>query len=122
MKRIQLFLSVVLSVIIPGINGFQTSLYSITKGPLAAATVTNNVHIRTNKSRLLMSIESESKEISTPLDKPLLASIDFASLVTFAGVGKASHSADGSLDIAAVFVTAFPLASLKNMYHELHWY
>lgn len=55
-----------------------------------------------------MSIESESKEISMPLDKPVLASIDFASLVTFAGVGKASHSADGSLDIAAVFLTAFP--------------
>ena len=109
MKRIQLFISLVLSLIFPAINGFQTSVYSITKSPLAAVTVTRNVHLKTsNKSRLSMSIESESKEISTPLDKPLLASIDFASLVTFAGVGKASHSADGSLDIAAVFVTAFP--------------
>ena len=108
MKRIQLFIGVVLSVILPAINGFQTSvLYSITKSP--SVTVTNNVHLKSsNKSRLSMSIEGESKDISTPLDKPLLASVDFVSLVTFAGVGKASHSADGSLDIAAVFVTAFP--------------
>ena len=47
-------------------------------------------------------------ESSSLLDKPILAAIDFASLVIFAGVGKASHSADGSLDIQGVFTTAFP--------------
>eukprot|EP00979_Chaetoceros_neogracilis_P015287 scaffold5649_cov250-Chaetoceros_neogracile.AAC.3 len=45
---------------------------------------------------------------STPLDKPILATIDFAALVTFAGVGKASHSADGASDIQAVLTTALP--------------
>lgn len=110
MKRIQLFISLVFCTILPVISGFQTSVYPYTKSPLAAVSVKSNVqHLRSsNKFRLLMSIESESKEISMPLDKPVLASIDFASLVTFAGVGKASHSADGSLDIAAVFLTAFP--------------
>lgn len=45
---------------------------------------------------------------ATPLDKPIVASLDFIALTIFAAVGKASHSADGSLDIAAVFTTAFP--------------
>ena len=45
---------------------------------------------------------------STPLDKPILAAVDFVALVLFAGVGKASHSADGFLDIPAVLNTAFP--------------
>jgi hypothetical protein len=52
--------------------------------------------------------DQESVALSTPLDKPILAAIDFAALVLFAGVGKASHSADGSLDIQGVLTTAFP--------------
>ena len=45
---------------------------------------------------------------STPLDKPVLAVTDLLSLVLFAGIGKASHSADGSLDVPAVLQTAGP--------------
>ena len=45
---------------------------------------------------------------ATPFNKPILASLDFIALTIFAAVGKASHSADGSLDFAAVFTTAFP--------------
>ena len=46
---------------------------------------------------------------SSPLDRPVLSAIDATALFVFAGVGKASHSAvDGSLDLAAVGVTAFP--------------
>mmetsp|Transcript_16825 Transcript_16825/g.34685 ORF Transcript_16825/g.34685 Transcript_16825/m.34685 type:complete len:245 (+) Transcript_16825:2-736(+) len=45
---------------------------------------------------------------SSPLDRPVLSAIDAASLFVFAGVGKASHSANGSLDVFAVLVTAFP--------------
>lgn len=46
---------------------------------------------------------------SSPLDRPVLSAIDATSLLVFAGVGKASHSAvDGSLDVFAVLVTAFP--------------
>jgi len=51
--------------------------------------------------------ESNS-QLSSPFDKPILATLDFVSLMVFAGVGKASHSADGSLDIGAVLITAFP--------------
>ena len=49
-----------------------------------------------------------SSSFPTPLDKPLLAGIDFLALLTFAGIGKASHSPDGSLEISAVLQTAFP--------------
>jgi hypothetical protein len=46
---------------------------------------------------------------SSPLDRPVLSLIDTVAILTFAAVGKASHSAvDGSLDIAAVFLTALP--------------
>jgi len=60
-------------------------------------------------SNLQMATSDEASEgLTTPLDKPALAAVDFISLVIFAGVGKASHSADGSLDIQAVLTTAFP--------------
>ena len=45
---------------------------------------------------------------SLPLDRPLLAALDVASLTAFAAVGKASHAPDGSMDVAAVAVTAAP--------------
>ena len=46
---------------------------------------------------------------SSPLDRPILSAIDATALFIFAGIGKASHSAvDGSLDVFAVLVTAFP--------------
>lgn len=46
---------------------------------------------------------------ASPLDRPLLAVVDAASLVGFAAVGKASHSGpNGSLDMAAVLQTALP--------------
>lgn len=52
--------------------------------------------------------EASHTSLSTPLDRPLLAAIDFAALILFAGLGKASHSADGTLDIQGVMTTAFP--------------
>jgi hypothetical protein len=52
--------------------------------------------------------DEESIALSTPANNPLLAAIDFAALVVFAGIGKASHSADGSLDIQGILTTAFP--------------
>jgi len=72
----------------------------------------NNWHQQKNppSSRIQLEMSSSDEEagLSTPLDKPLLAAVDFAALVTFAGVGKASHSADGALDIQAVLTTALP--------------
>jgi len=45
----------------------------------------------------------------TPFDRPVLSMIDTVSLLIFAAIGKASHSAvDGSIDIGAVLVTASP--------------
>lgn len=44
----------------------------------------------------------------SPFDRPVLSLIDFFSIFAFAAVGKASHSADGSLDVMAVAQTAFP--------------
>eukprot|EP00568_Trieres_chinensis_P000586 CAMPEP_0183293930 /NCGR_PEP_ID=MMETSP0160_2-20130417/2448_1 /TAXON_ID=2839 ORGANISM="Odontella Sinensis, Strain Grunow 1884" /NCGR_SAMPLE_ID=MMETSP0160_2 /ASSEMBLY_ACC=CAM_ASM_000250 /LENGTH=247 /DNA_ID=CAMNT_0025455143 /DNA_START=44 /DNA_END=787 /DNA_ORIENTATION=+ len=49
-----------------------------------------------------------SAGVSTPLDNPFLAVVDLVAFLAFAAVGKASHSPDGSLDLAAVFATAFP--------------
>mmetsp|Transcript_9656 Transcript_9656/g.11559 ORF Transcript_9656/g.11559 Transcript_9656/m.11559 type:complete len:217 (-) Transcript_9656:860-1510(-) len=49
--------------------------------------------------------------LSTPLDRPVLAIVDLLSLFLFAGIGKASHSADGSLDIGAVLITALPFVT-----------
>jgi hypothetical protein len=34
--------------------------------------------------------------------------LDLAALLVFAGIGKASHAADGSLDLLVVGITAFP--------------
>ena len=50
-------------------------------------------------------------DLSTPLDRPVLAAVDVVALLGFAAVGKASHSADGSLDIGAVASVAFPFVT-----------
>jgi hypothetical protein len=47
-------------------------------------------------------------QISSPLDRPVLAVVDFVALLGFAAVGKASHAADGSIDFLAVLSVAFP--------------
>jgi len=53
--------------------------------------------------------EDSSTSFSSPLDRPVLAALDAAALTTFAAVGKASHNtADGSLDVVAVAITAAP--------------
>lgn len=48
---------------------------------------------------------------SSPLDQPLLALLDVISLCIFAGIGKASHAPDGSIDLGAVLITAFPFVT-----------
>jgi len=67
---------------------------------------TNNNNNNNNNNDNQVSTEGVP---SSPLDRPVLSAIDAGALLIFAGVGKASHSAvDGSLDIFAVLVTAFP--------------
>ena len=57
-----------------------------------------------------ISTQSESKgnPYEALINRPVLAIIDFISLVTFAAIGKASHAPDGSLDVIGVSITAFP--------------
>lgn len=55
--------------------------------------------------------DDTASDLSTPLDRPVLAAVDVVALLGFAAVGKASHSADGSLDIGAVASVAFPFVT-----------
>lgn len=71
--------------------------------PSSKIMVTNN-----EQNEISPSSQEDGSQFSTPLEKPILAALDFISLTIFAAVGKASHSADGSLDLAAIFTTAFP--------------
>mmetsp|Transcript_25088 Transcript_25088/g.35141 ORF Transcript_25088/g.35141 Transcript_25088/m.35141 type:complete len:212 (+) Transcript_25088:72-707(+) len=71
---------------------------------------------RSTSSVLSMQNQDEEEKtglnsLSTPLDRPVLAVVDLLSLFLFAGIGKASHSADGSLDIGAVLITALPFVA-----------
>ena len=56
-------------------------------------------------------IVQSSNVLSTPLDRPLLAAVDMVALIGFAAIGKASHSADGGLDVGAVLATSFPFVT-----------
>ncbi|CAB9496677.1 Protein of unknown function (DUF3054) [Seminavis robusta] len=49
-----------------------------------------------------------SDTLSSPLNDPALATLDVVALLGFAAIGKASHAPDGSIDLGAVLVTAFP--------------
>ncbi len=80
-----------------------------------AQTCFQSSNARQTSTKFLLHATNNDEEISTdgipssPLDRPVLSAIDALSLLVFAGVGKASHSAvDGSLDLIAVLVTAFP--------------
>ncbi len=54
-------------------------------------------------------MDKETSIPSTPLDRPILSLVDAVMIVSFAAVGKASHSTvDGSLDLVAVVQTAAP--------------
>lgn len=64
-----------------------------------------------NRNYSLFASQNDSDEpsgLSTPLDRPILAMVDLASLLTFAAVGKASHTPDGSIDPLATASVAFP--------------
>jgi Protein of unknown function (DUF3054) len=46
--------------------------------------------------------------MSTPLDRPVLATVDSIALVAFAAIGKSSHAPDGSVDFGATLAVAAP--------------
>ena len=82
---------------------------------LHQSTRTKNHAINTSSKLCMNQIDEDtgklSSKIYTPLDRPLLAVVDTISLVIFAAIGKSSHSGDGSLDLLAVLVTAFPFVT-----------
>jgi hypothetical protein len=45
---------------------------------------------------------------ATPADRPVLAAVDGLALLAFAAIGKSSHAADGSVDVAATVAVAAP--------------
>ena len=89
-------------------NGCLKGITSGTSNRSPSASTTKLQMANADNESTSTSTSTSDLESSSLLDKPILAAIDFASLVIFAGVGKASHSADGSLDIQGVFTTAFP--------------
>lgn len=54
-----------------------------------------------------MTSSSDEKPIDSPLDRPILAALDFASILFFALVGTASHATAG-IDFLAVLAVAVP--------------
>lgn len=60
---------------------------------------------------LLAQPDDVESSLSSPFDRPVLAAVDATALLVFAGIGKASHSPDGSLDIGAVVLTAAPFVA-----------
>ena len=71
---------------------------------------TKRPSIRTRIIQAQTRNDNEKAFFSTPLDRPLLALVDMVALLVFAGIGKASHAPDGSLDLLAVATVAFPFA------------
>lgn len=51
---------------------------------------------------------SSSSSSNSVLDRPVLAGLDLVALLVFAGIGRASHASDGSIDVFATVQTAFP--------------
>lgn len=88
-----------------------SSVFSFSDASRMTAQESDRIHRRMarNEDNGETPIASTKGVPSSPLDRPVLSTIDATALFVFAGIGKASHSAvDGSLDVAAVLVTAFP--------------
>jgi len=68
---------------------------------------------RFTTSSLVLSAQSPQNSDATTSSSisPILAALDVVALVGFAAVGKASHAPDGSIDLGAVLVTAFPFVT-----------
>jgi hypothetical protein len=76
--------------------------------PLSRPVIRKSMIQKAEPQDIVSSTESSPSKSSSPLDKPVLAVLDLVALLVFAGVGKASHATDGSLDLLAVGITAFP--------------
>ena len=73
---------------------------------------TKNVQLFLSEDEInqLSDVDS-SPSYYTPADRPVLAAVDVVGLIIFALIGKSSHSADGSIDLAGVLSTALPFVS-----------
>jgi hypothetical protein len=79
--------------------------------PATAATLSLFPRAEFNTATTRRSMTSNSDEktnaIDSPLDRPVLAALDFAAILLFALVGTASHAKDG-IDLLAVVAVAVP--------------
>jgi len=91
----------------------KTLMMTIPTSPRAspAQNVRAHQHAVLSMQRDVENDDDATNGLSTPLDRPVLAAVDVVALLGFAAVGKASHSADGSLDIGAVASVAFPFVT-----------
>ena len=79
---------------------------------------TSRFHLTQKSSALNMALEDSSPSNPPPpvppsesysaIDRPVLALLDLVSLLVFAGIGRASHASDGSIDVLATCQTALP--------------
>jgi hypothetical protein len=77
-------------------------------GLQSSQTLHKTARIPTTLAQAQQDDANDASTLSTPLDRPVLALVDLASLLVFAGIGKASHAPDGSFDLLAVASVAFP--------------
>mmetsp|Transcript_26416 Transcript_26416/g.57929 ORF Transcript_26416/g.57929 Transcript_26416/m.57929 type:complete len:220 (+) Transcript_26416:93-752(+) len=88
-------------------SGMSHTLFFPTSRQPRQTLLTLSMRDETNDDEIVQS----SNVLSTPLDRPVLAAVDMVALIGFAAVGKASHSADGGLDVGAVLATSFPFVT-----------
>jgi hypothetical protein len=108
----KLFVTLLACILLAHASGF-VSPARIEKSSICNGVYTpkqsSSFHVATPTKRFASPEKSnESGVPSSPLDRPVLSAIDASALTIFAGIGKASHSSDGSLDVGAVLVTALP--------------
>jgi hypothetical protein len=83
--------------------------FAVQRPAAAALSFLPKAEFNTATTRCLMTSSSDEKTraIDSPLDRPLLTALDFASILLFALVGTASHAKDG-IDLLAVVTVAVP--------------
>lgn len=104
-SRIKMFVLTPLAMMRSSSIASTTTTTTTTQRIMAEPRLTSNTKDNSPEEK---SSSSSSLSLASPLDQPILASLDLAALVVFAAVGKASHASDGSLDLWAVIQTAFP--------------
>ena len=99
--------AVVATCLAAPISAFSVGRSVAIQRPTVASSPLFRADYSTEMTRCFMTLSSDEKSIDSPLDRPLLAALDFASLLLFALIGTASHATAG-VDFLAVFAVAVP--------------